>query len=303
MYSIYFVSFFVATYLHVGDTFLGMPFGGFRGSFWTSSSSSVFLWMEFIRDFAKLVYSFINLQFTRNEYRCYKEKGSSLKAYFRDGWNFFDFFQIFCVWFLNCTEIVNFIVFLFCSDSLNSTKFENFYKKNQKNFELKIYQETMYSSLMIRQYNLETTLLCIIGPQIFIKWIQFARGNQLLGPFVRMIFKMAKDIFVFLIVFLVFLWGFAFAFFILQVEGFQTYFSSIINVFQMSLGQWEWENIRESGPLAILLFLIYVVIGTIMLLNLLIAVKNMCIPSIHAITWILTVHRYHRYIVDAWKNV
>lgn len=33
--------------------------------------------------------------------------------------------------------------------------------------------------------------MAIVGPLIFLKWIQFARGNKVLGPFVRMIFKVS----------------------------------------------------------------------------------------------------------------
>lgn len=107
---------------------------------------------------------------------------------------------------------------------------------------------------------------------------------------------MFKDIALFLLVFAVFLFGFAFAFFILQVrrqyivctimqirvliyicmqlEGFRSYFGAIMSVYQISLGAWEWDNIYEGGPIAIMFFVAYTIIGTIMLLNLLIAVRK-----------------------------
>lgn len=56
-------------------------------------------------------------------------------------------------------------------------------------FRLLVYQESLYTINIWRVYNFRITLMSIVGPQIFIKWIQFARGTQMLGPFVRMIAK------------------------------------------------------------------------------------------------------------------
>ena len=88
-----------------------------------------------------------------------------------------------------------------------------------------------------------------------------------------MIFKMARDIALFLVVFCVFLFGFAYAFFTLQLEGFKTFLDASTSVFQISLGDWDWDAIYEGGPVAIILFISYSIIGPIMLLNLLIAVR------------------------------
>ncbi|KAF1784116.1 Polycystin cation channel, PKD1/PKD2 [Phytophthora cactorum] len=86
--------------------------------------------------------------------------------------------------------------------------------------------------------------------------------------------QMFSDILVFVMVFCVFLGGFAFAFFILQLEGCKSYFSAVTTTFNISLGSWDWDSIYEGGLLAILLFIAFVVIGTIMLLNLLVAVRS-----------------------------
>ncbi|KAF1335537.1 Ca2-permeable cation channel protein, partial [Globisporangium splendens] len=144
---------------------------------------------------------------------------------------------------------------------------------NIPDFELVVFQESLYSTAMWRKYNLRITLMSIVGPQVCIRWIRFARGNLTLGPFARMIFKMFEDIVLFLMVFGLFLCGFGFAFFILQLEGCKTYFTALSSVFQISLGAWDWDVIYEGGPIAILFFIAYAVIDTIMLLNLLIAVR------------------------------
>jgi hypothetical protein len=56
-------------------------------------------------------------------------------------------------------------------------------------FQLLVYQESMYNVQIWRVYNFRITLMSIVGPMIFVRWIQFARGTLLLGPFVRMIAK------------------------------------------------------------------------------------------------------------------
>ncbi|KAF4047269.1 Ion transport protein [Phytophthora infestans] len=253
VYFVYFVAVFVATYLHVGDTYIGMPIGGYRNSIFTEPVGYV----EYIRDAARLVYSVINASFTIQEYQAYRECGS-LRVYLWDGWNWFDLVQITCVWLLLVAEMIELV-------------FPGF---DQDDFSLIVYQESLYSFSVRRKYNFRITLMSIVGPQIFIKWIQFARGTRALGPFVRMIAKMFSDILVFIMVFCVFLGGFAFAFFILQLEGCKSYFSAVTTTFNISLGSWDWDSIHEGGLLAILLFIAFVVIGTIMLLNLLVAMMG-----------------------------
>ncbi|KAG2868335.1 hypothetical protein PC119_g679 [Phytophthora cactorum] len=253
VYFVYFVAVFVATYLHVGDTYIGMPIGGYRDSIFSGQVGC----MEYVRDAARLVYSVINASYTLQEYQAYRECGS-LRVYLRDGWNWFDLVQITCVWLLLVAEIIE-------------LAFPGF---DHDDFSLVVYQESLYSFTIRRRYNFRITLMSIVGPQIFVKWIQFARGTRALGPFVRMIAKMFSDILVFVMVFCVFLGGFAFAFFILQLEGCKSYFSAVTTTFNISLGSWDWDSIYEGGLLAILLFIAFVVIGTIMLLNLLVAMMG-----------------------------
>lgn len=253
VYSAYFVAVFVATYLHVGDTLVGMPIGGYRGSILSSTAS----YPEYLRELARIVYTIINARYTFQEFQAYRECGS-LRVYFRDSWNWFDLLQILCIWFLLGAELAAFIFPPF--DSVE--------------FELVAFQESLYSFSIQRRYNLRTTLMSIVGPLIFIKWIKFARGTRALGPFVRMIAKMLSDILVFVMVYCVFLGGFAFAFFILQLEGCKSYFTAVTTALNICLGSWDWDSIYEGGLLAIVLFVAFAVIGTIMLLNLLIAMMG-----------------------------
>ena len=45
-------------------------------------------------------------------------------------------------------------------------------------------------------------------------------------------------------------------------------------MFQISLGDWDWDAIQEGGAVAVILFILYSIIGPIMLLNLLIAMMG-----------------------------
>lgn len=147
VYAVYFVAVFVATYvfsigsckrryygelttvfryLRVGDTFVGMPLGGYRNNIFTEDVG----YMEYIRDAARLVYSVINANYTIQEvglqlcpsvrwrsyslieslqYQAYRECGS-LRVYLRDGWNWFDLVQISCVWLLLVAEVLELIL-------------------------------------------------------------------------------------------------------------------------------------------------------------------------------------------------
>lgn len=60
-----------------------------------------------------------------------------------------------------------------------------------------------------------------------------------------------------------------------QIDGCLSYFDAILIVLKISLGEWDWDAIYEGGPIAITFFILYVIVGTIMLLNLLIAVRRL----------------------------
>ncbi len=85
---------------------------------------------------------------------------------------------------------------------------------------------------------------------------------------------MLEDIRLWLVVFVLFLFGFAFAFYVLQIDGFRTCISAVNSVYQIGLGQWDWPSIAAGGPLSVGLFYLYSCFGQIMMLNLLVAVRN-----------------------------
>lgn len=54
------------SYLYVGDTYVGMPVGGYRDHIFVDTVG----WHEYIRDLARLVYSVINGYYSYREVRC-----------------------------------------------------------------------------------------------------------------------------------------------------------------------------------------------------------------------------------------
>ncbi|KAG7401624.1 hypothetical protein PHYBOEH_000156 [Phytophthora boehmeriae] len=58
------------------------------------------------------------------------------------------------------------------------------------------------------------------------------------------------------------------------LEGCKSYFTAVTTTLNISVGSWNWDSIYEGGLLAIFFFIAYVVVGTIMLLNLLVAMMG-----------------------------
>lgn len=111
-------------YVHIGDTYLGMPSGGYRDNVFRVNG----LCIEYFRDVARLIYGCINAYYMSEEVLCvertfrssvlylrmlyplqissYRERGS-IRTYFKDGWNFCDWILIICVWFLSAMDIMS----------------------------------------------------------------------------------------------------------------------------------------------------------------------------------------------------
>ncbi|CAF4221140.1 unnamed protein product, partial [Rotaria sordida] len=98
------------------------------------------------------------------------------------------------------------------------------------------------------------------------------------GPFVIMIYKMLfNDVLRFCIIYIIFLAGFSQSYFVLfNRNGLQGYFSSVKQCFLGLLGDFHFEHYAKEQYLwaGTLLFILYVVIITILLLNLLIAMMG-----------------------------
>ncbi|CAF1503535.1 unnamed protein product [Adineta ricciae] len=106
----------------------------------------------------------------------------------------------------------------------------------------------------------------------------FIMALQLTGPFVFMIYKMlSKDILRFCIIYIVFLIGFSQAFFILlNYNGLSGFLTSLKQCFFGMLGDFDLDQYTEATfqYINILLLIVYVVVVSILLLNLLIAMMG-----------------------------
>ncbi|ETV75342.1 hypothetical protein, variant 1 [Aphanomyces astaci] len=264
VYTYFFCSYFLSIILLVGDTSLGLKEGGYQAPLFGPNAHG----LDYLRVFASVVCLIFTAQYTwRHIQEIYRGGWLLFFSYCTNIWNIFDIVLLSGIWF---TTLLDFIVY-FRITPISWDQWRASRMIYEEHFRLITYQESTFNVVMYREYDWHTTIMCITAPQIFIRWLQFCRGNQTLGPFVRMIYQMMGDIAVFLFVFVLFLFGFAFAFYVLQLDGFRTLVSSTNSVYQMSLGQWDWGSIAAGGPLAVMLYILYTCFGTIMMLNLLVA--------------------------------
>ncbi|CAF3956669.1 unnamed protein product [Rotaria sp. Silwood1] len=128
----------------------------------------------------------------------------------------------------------------------------------------------------IQQY--ETQILAFASLIGWSNMFYFIMPFHFTGPFVIMIYKMFfHDVLRFFIIYLIFLMGFAQSFFILFNEyGLQGYMSSIKQCFLGLLGDFDLDYyIKGEYPLtSVILLIFYIVLITILLLNLLIAMMG-----------------------------
>ena len=130
--------------------------------------------------------------------------------------------------------------------------------------------------LKIDSHQYKVILISILYPIFFIKFLNFSRGFRSVGPIVRTIFKMLKDIYNFMAVLFVFLIGFSQSFFILLNNNreFQNPLVSILTTFDMIIGGFDIEILNTSEYIITcnILYRLYIIISVIMLLNILIAI-------------------------------
>jgi len=132
--------------------------------------------------------------------------------------------------------------------------------------------------LRIFQSPYEDALLSLASVLAWMYMLFFFLGFRLTGPFVVMIYEMLiADFRRFGTIFVIFLFGFSEAFYIIFNEsGFYAFLARIKACFVAMLGAFEFDDYSAARypPLSIALLLIYVVVVTILLLNLLIAMMG-----------------------------
>lgn len=135
--------------------------------------------------------------------------------------------------------------------------------------------------------NVEDWFLVFAIPFLWSYFLFFARGFRLTGPFVTMIYNMIKtDLLRFGVIYII-IWGtsaivFFYQFKDLNVTAFQTELGTFMTLLQMSLGEFSYSDIRSGRypPLAVILFIVYMMLVHVLLLNMLIAMMTRTYESI-----------------------
>ncbi|XP_052822662.1 transient receptor potential cation channel subfamily V member 5 [Octopus bimaculoides] len=136
----------------------------------------------------------------------------------------------------------------------------------------------------------EDFLMIIAVPGSWCVLLFFARGMVLTGPFVTMVYKMIiGDVFRFVIIYLIMVGAFAQAFFFLfrdiddsSITTFRDLVATIINLFQMTLGEFSYDHMNQAhySTLTKLLFIVFMILIPILLLNMLIAMMGNTYQSV-----------------------
>lgn len=136
----------------------------------------------------------------------------------------------------------------------------------------------------------EDALMVIAVPGSWCVLLFFARGMVLTGPFVTMIYKMIiGDMFRFAIIYFIMVGCFAQAFYFLfrdigdkDIGGFKTLVVTMMTLFQMTLGEFNYSimNYAHYPNLTKFLFVVFMVLTPILLLNMLIAMMGNTYQSV-----------------------
>lgn len=129
--------------------------------------------------------------------------------------------------------------------------------------------------------SVEDVLLILAVPGSWFFLLFFARSVKLTGPFVTLIYKMCTgDLFRFGIIYGIFLIGFTQGFYFLfrdiNQESFSTLPSTIMTLFQMTLGEFKYHDfdLTRYALLTKLVFAVFMILVPILLLNMLIAMMG-----------------------------
>eukprot|EP01012_Entosiphon_sulcatum_P056654 TRINITY_DN80352_c0_g1_i1.p1 TRINITY_DN80352_c0_g1~~TRINITY_DN80352_c0_g1_i1.p1 ORF type:complete len:802 (-),score=104.63 TRINITY_DN80352_c0_g1_i1:4-2382(-) len=121
-------------------------------------------------------------------------------------------------------------------------------------------------------------LIALAAISGWLYFLFFFLGNRMTGPFVIMIFKMlAGDVLRFCMIYVVFLTGFSTAFYVVfQDRGISGFLNRVKCCFFTMLGEFDgYDTAEQPFPLASFIILVaYIVVVTILLLNLLVAMMG-----------------------------
>lgn len=179
-------------------------------------------------------------------------------------------------------DIILMIINLFYSINeiyeMANTKKIKYYCNNFWNIFDIIQNISVYSIIPMRYFKVESeyTVLSFLSLIFWIKLLNFTRGFKKLGPLVKIIYKMFFDILYFICIYIIILFGFCQAMYLLlshENEDYSNPIITIITLFKMNIGDFDYTIIQGSEFFiaATVLFIIFNILSVIMLLNILIA--------------------------------
>jgi len=136
-------------------------------------------------------------------------------------------------------------------------------------------------STFINIRHLDSLINSFTASLAIITWLNILRYMRVIKDFgilFRVITKMMKDVITFIAVFMLFVVSFALAFHIsigTKIYNFRTWGYSILALIRMVVGDFDWAPIEETNIVYVrFIFYIYLVVASILLINLLIAMLN-----------------------------
>eukprot|EP01083_Nonionella_stella_P161426 528743_1 len=144
-----------------------------------------------------------------------------------------------------------------------------------------------------RDGKMNTAFVMLWGISTIILWLRlitFCVLSHKLGPMVQMIFKMADDIVTFFEIMMILFLGFSFALMFILGDihsSFDTPFNAALTLFTSILGDFDFESFHDATNIYLLYFgygvmILYLIIGSLVLLNLLIAMMATTYEQIDA---------------------
>ena len=108
---------------------------------------------------------------------------------------------------------------------------------------------------------------------VWLRVLYLLRLNRILGPLLKIIFHMTKDMVKFVLLLVLIILTFACIGNIeFEIGEFYTFHQSIITLYSWMLGEFSFETVEPEGPKGVIFLALYLLINLILLLNFVIAI-------------------------------
>lgn len=143
------------------------------------------------------------------------------------------------------------------------------------------------SRILYGEVSLSRSLMAVAGVSMYLKILYYMRAFGSTGPLVSMIFRIAYDIRYVALVLAIVILGFAQSFWILSFQDptlqFGVFKLALLNLFDFMLGNFNSDFSGTAAPnLAVILYVFFMFIVTILILNLIIALMGESFAKVNA---------------------